>query len=179
MVRTLRLLLVLGLAFAAIPTVAAPAVASASPARTPSCVSDQLQVLGSQWLGALGNGAVVFDIANTGAKCGLEGYPSVVFLDAKGRSIDDRDTHDSSSMQFAEPKKSMVTLAAGGVATFGVSFSDNPVNNDTCPKVASAVVQLRSGVGRFWGELSMQLAPCGNYLSVTPIEKGAWPRPNG
>jgi hypothetical protein len=174
-----RLLLVLGLLIATAPTLVPSVVASASTDRTPSCVSDQLAVFDSQWLAAAGNGAMVFDVANTGARCHLEGYPSVEFLDAKQRPVDYRDTHNYSSMQFAEVKKSMVTLAAGGIATFGVSFSDNPVNNDSCPKVVSAVVQLRGGVGQFWGEFPIRLSPCGNGLLVTPIEKGAWPRPNG
>jgi hypothetical protein len=161
------------------PTLVSSTVASASSARIPPCVSDQLGVLDSQSLAAAGNGAMVFDIANTGAKCNLEGYPSVEFLDAKQRAVDDHDIHGDSSMQFAAGKKSIVTLAAGGIATFGVSFSDNSVNNDACPKVALAVVQLRGGMGQFWGGFPIQLAPCGNYLLVTPIEKGAWPRPNG
>lgn len=174
--RRLRLLLVIGLALTIIPSIASSA--SASTHRAPDCVADQLQILDSQWLAAAGNGAMAFDVVNSGARCALEGYPNVTFLNAKGRAMDNRNVHDLSSMQFAEPKESLITLARGDVGTFGVSFSDNSVNNDSCPKTVNAVVQLRSGVGSFWAEFPIDLSPCGNYLSVTPIELGAWPRPN-
>ena len=72
----------------------------------------------------------------------------------------------------------LVTLAPGGIATFGVSFGDNPVNNESCPKVVKADVQLVSGIGRFEAVFSLAISPCSG-LSVTPIESGAWPRPNG
>jgi hypothetical protein len=175
--RRLWLLLVLSLTLTTNPIFASSASASKVP--VPACTSDQLQVLDSQWLAAAGNGAMAFDVVNSGASCRLEGYPSVAFFDAKGRAVDKRDFHNSSSMTFAEPRDSIVTLARGGVATFGVSFSDNPVNNDSCPEAASAVVQLHGGVGSFWGEFRIGLSPCGGGLLVTPIELGAWPRPNG
>ena len=178
LMRGARSLLVIGLMIATVPALAPATAGSASSVRTPSCVSDQLEVFDSMGYGDAGNGAMVFDIANAGAMCHLEGYPNVKFLNAKQRPVDDRDYHQS-SMQFAEPKKSLVTLASGGVATFGVSFGDNPVNNDACPRVVHAVVQLGSGAGQFWGEFPIQLAPCGNYLLITPVEKGGWPRPNG
>jgi hypothetical protein len=162
---------------ATIPMFVPSAVASASTARTPSCTSDQLQLLDGEWLAAAGNGAMAFDVVNSGTRCRIEGYPTVQFLDAKGRAVFGRDLH-TSSMIFAEPKESLITLAPRSSATFGVSFGDNPVNNESCPKVVKAVVQLVSGTGRFSGEFPLDLTPC-NGLIVTPLESGAWPRPNG
>jgi hypothetical protein len=105
------------------------------------------------------------------------GYPNVEFVNAKGRSVFAHDLH-TSSMLFVEPKESLVTLAPRGIATFGVSFGDNPVNNETCPKVVKVVIQLVSGIGRFSAEFPLALTVC-NGLFVTSIESGAWPRPNG
>ncbi len=160
-----------------VPTMAWTAVASASRSPVPSCTSSQLQVLASEQLAALGNGAVAFDVVNNGARCALKGYPDVVFFNTKGRSVFSRDVH-TSSMLFAGPSASLVTLAPKGIATFGVSFGDNPVNSESCPQVVKAVVQLVSGVGRFSAEFPLALTPC-NGLIVTSIEAGAWPRPNG
>jgi hypothetical protein len=173
--RRLRLLLVFGLTLSIAPVFTS--AASASKASVPACMSYQLQVLDSQWLAAAGNGAMAFDVVNSGVRCRLEGYPTVEFLDARGRAVFGRNTH-TSSMLFAEPKESLVTLAPRASATFGVSFGDNAVNNETCPNVVKAVVQLTRGIGRFSGEFPLELTPC-NGLIVTPIESGAWPRPNG
>ena len=153
--------------------------ASASTRPEPACSSAQLVVLASGSLAAAGNGSMAFDVVNRGASCRIDGYPSVTFLNAIGRAVDNRDFHNSSSMLFAEPKASMVTIARNGVATFGVSWGNNPVNDEACPLSANAVVELRSGVENFWGEVPIDPSPCGNYLVVTPIESGAWPRPNG
>ncbi len=175
--RRTRLLLAAGLVAALTPLLMPSAVASAAKSPVPACTSDHLQVLDSEWLAAAGNGAMAFDVVNTGARCQVKGYPSVEFLNAKGRAVFSRDAH-TSSMLFAEPRESLVTLAPSAVATFGVSFGDNPVNNESCPKVVKADVQLVSGIGSFSGEFPLDLSPC-NGLDVTPMESGAWPRPNG
>jgi hypothetical protein len=147
----------------------------------PPCTSNQLTVLASGWIGAAGTGAMAFDIANRGPSCRIGGYPEVTFLNASAVTVDRHDVHKS-SMLFAEPRALTVTLARGGVATFGVSWGDNPVNNQpynqTCPRTSSAVVVLRQGVGNLWGQVPINSRPCGGWLLVTPIEPGAWPRPN-
>lgn len=155
--------------------------ATASP--FPACASDQLQVLASASLGAAGAGAMAFDIVNRGSSCRIGGYPEVTFQNASGVAVDRHNVHQP-SMLFAEPKVATVTLVRGGAATFGVSWNNNtvnnvPYNNHTCPKTAYAVVVLRQGVGSLWGQIPIDPQPCGDTLSVTPIESGTWPRPNG
>ena len=154
--------------------------ASATAAHTPGCASHQLEVLASSWFGAAGTGAMTFDIVNRGPACRIAGYPQVTFQNASNVVVDHHDVHES-SMLFAEPRVVTVTLARGGVATFGVSWSDNtvnylPYNNQTCPKTSSALVVLRQGVGSLWGQVPTDPRPCGGWLLVTPIEPGAWPR---
>ena len=163
------------------PIVGAPA--SATAARIPGCASNQLEVLVSNWFGAAGTGAMTFDIINRGLACRIAGYPQVTFQNASDLAVDHHDVHQS-SMLFAEPRVVTVTLARGGVATFGVSWNDSevnnlPYNNQTCPKTTSALVVLRQGVGSLWGQVPIDPRPCGGWLLVTPIEPGAWPRLNG
>jgi hypothetical protein len=92
--------------------------------------------------------------------------------------VDNRDLH-APSMLFAEPRVATLTLSRGSVATFGVSWADNPVGKQTCPLTARAVVVLSKGIGNIWGEVPINSVPCGGTLWVTPIESGAWPLPNG
>ena len=156
---------------------------SATTARIAGCTSNQLEVLASDWFGTAGAGAKTFDIVNRGPSCRIAGYPEVTFQNASAVAVDHRDVHQL-SMLFAEPRVVTVTLARGGVATFGVSWNDNtvnnlPYNNQTCPKTSSALVVLRQGVGSLWGQVPIDPRPCGGGLLVTPIERGTWPRPNG
>lgn len=156
--------------------------APATTSPLPACTSDQLEVLASASLGAAGAGAMAFDIVNRGSSCRIGGYPEVTFQNASGVAVDRHNVHQP-SMLFAEPRVATVTLVRGGAATFGVSWSNNPVNNLSynrpCPKTAYAVVVLRQGVGSLWGQIPIDPQPCGDTLSVTPIELGTWPRPNG
>jgi hypothetical protein len=76
-----------------------------------------------------------------------------------------------------------VTLGREDSASIGVSWGDNPVqlhgHSTTCPITVSVSVVLLHGVGHLSGLLQVVSArPCGGVLAVTPIEPGAWPRPN-
>lgn len=172
----LRVLLIVGLAAFGLPIFAG--ALSAATASTPGCSSGQLYVLASGWYGAAGSGSMAFDIVNRGNRCRIKGYPSVTFVDPSDLGADAHDLHRS-SMIFAEPKAEVVTLGRGGVATFGVSWSDNPIGTQACPETARAQIQLRQGIGSLWGLVPINPSPCGGTLFVTPIESGTWPRPNG
>lgn len=149
----------------------------------PPCANAQLMVLASNIEGALGTGAMAIGIANRGASCRIGGFPHVNFFNAKYVAVDVRDIHVS-SMLFAEPRSATVTLKHDASASIGVSWSDNTVNNEsynsTCPRTVSMSVVLSHGVGHLSDELQVVSArPCGGSVEVTPIEAGAWPRPNG
>jgi hypothetical protein len=141
-------------------------------------------VLGSDTDGVAGNGFMAIGIANTGATCRIGGYPLVEFFNLKSVAINRRDYHDS-SMVFAEPRSVTVTLRHGGSASVGVSWSDNPVtllngHTVTCPATGSLTIELLNGVGNLSGLLyETSVRPCGSAVDVTPVEAGAWPRPNG
>jgi hypothetical protein len=179
MMRLIRFLVVMGIFFMIVPTVSAFSSAASVP---PACKSDQLMVLASDTDGFAGTGLVVIGIANIGASCRIGGYPEVQFFNAKGVAIDHRDFRQSSNA-FAEPRSTMVTLAHEGSAAVGVSWSDNSVtllngHTTTCPRAVSLSVTLDRGVGRLSGLLYVSASPCGGGVDVTPIEDGAWPRPD-
>jgi len=171
----IRLLFVVGLAILQVPAIAHSAVANSVP--TQACKTSQVVLLSSGWWGAGGTGGMAFDIVNLGARCRIGGYPTVSFLNSSAIAVDGRNIHKS-SMLFAEPTATTVTLKSGGVATFGVAWADNPAGSETCPSTARAIVVLRQGVGNLWGEVPINSEPCGRALWVTPIESGSWPRPN-
>jgi len=177
--RIVRLLAVVGLVFMIVPTVSASSSMAAPLA--PPCASDQLMVLASDTEGLAGTGAMAIGIANIGASCRIGGYPQVEFFNSKGVAVDRRDFHDS-SMAFAEPRSITVTLGREDSASIGVSWSDHPVTlhgrTTTCPRTGSVTVVLLRGVGHLSGLLYASTSACGGGIEVTPIEPGAWPRPN-
>ena len=95
--------------------------------------------MASGWFGAAETGSMTFDIINRGPACQISGYPDVSFENASAIAVDHRDVH-TSSMLFSEPRPLTVAIPRDGVATFGVSWSDNPVNdrpyNKACPETA-------------------------------------------
>lgn len=172
----LRLLLVAVLLLVGLPILSSSASAKTTP--TPPCASDRLRLFDSGWFGAGGMGAMVFDIVNRGARCRIGGYPTVTFVTPQDFIADGHDLHRP-SMFFAEPVASTLSLAQGGVGTFGVSWDDNPVGKQTCPGTARARVVLRRGLGNLSSLLPINPSPCGRNLLVTSIEPGTWPRQNG
>lgn len=179
--RLVRLLATVGLFIMILPAISASSSSAAS--LPPPCAGDQLMVLASDTQGFAGTGVMVIDIANRGVSCRIGGYPQVNFYNAKGVAVDRHNIHVS-SMIFAEPRSVTVTLGHDGSASIGVSWSDNTVNNlpynTTCPSTVSVSVVLLHGVGHLSGLLPVVSArPCGGSVEVTPIEAGAWPRPNG
>ncbi len=118
---------------------------------------------------------MVFDIVNRGARCRIGGYPTVTFVTPQDVVADGHDVHRPSTF-FAEPVASTLSLALGGVATFGVTWDDNAVGKQTCLGTARAQVVLSQGVGNLSSLLPINPAPCGGTLTVTPIEPGTWPR---
>lgn len=162
-----------------LPAISGPIAAAALV--PPPCASSQLMVLGSYTQGFAGNGDMTIGIANVGAACRIGGYPQVEFLNSKSVAVDRRDAH-TVSMAFAEPRSVTITLGPDESASIGVSWSDNPVQRDgrstTCPRTFSVTVNLRRGVGHLSGFLPVSASPCGGVIGVTPIEAGAWPRPN-
>ena len=161
------------------PTLTASAAGSSSPAvRTSIPRCSNLVVAASTTEGAGGTGGLVLLFANVGSRCVVGGFPRIVFFNSQGNEIDTRDVH-SSSMFYAEPKPRSITIGHDGVASVGLSWQDNPVNSQTCPRAAWATVTLSSGGRQITGSPAVSASPCGGYVFVTPLEAGPKPSPNG
>ena len=159
-----------GLAYGAVlvPTSVAASVASHE---TPAC--SHLVLAAGQTTGTLGTGALVILVANAGARCELEGYPRVVFFNARGVAVDTINVHSGGPFAMGRPR--LVVLAHSAVASIGVSWADSPSAHGSCPLANWADVSLPEGIGSLAGGPAVNAAPCGGYLRVTPLEAG--PRP--
>ena len=157
--------------------VEAPALSFGSSIAIPTCTHLQVAAEGSE--GAAGTGAVIVLLANPGVVCKVMGFPTVVFYNSRGIAVDSRNDHVS-SMLFANPSAKVVVLRRGMVASFAISWSNNPVvykspRSDTCPSAAWMQVSLRGGVRSSIGSPAIEAAPCGGGLTVTAIQAGVTP----
>lgn len=157
--------------------VAAPALSFGSSIAIPPC--SHLQVAAESSEGAAGNGAVIVLLANPRAVCKVMGFPTVVFYNNKGTAVDTHNDH-ASSMLFANPRAKLVVLQRNMVASFAISWDNNPVVyksgiSSTCPSALWMDVSLRGGVGSFSGYPAIEAAPCGGGLTVTAIQAGVTP----
>lgn len=125
--------------------------------------------------GALGNGGDVVILANPGAVCRVKGFPTVTFYNNRGIAVTTRNFHQQ-SMLFSNPTAKTVVLQRGTVASFAISWSNNPVGSTKCLNAAWMQVSLRGGIGSISGSPAIQASPCGGTLVVTAIQAGATPK---
>jgi hypothetical protein len=152
----------------------ATGVSAASPS-IPLC--SHLVIAAGTTEGGLGTGTVVILIANSGKRCQIEGYPRVQLFDDHGALMNTISLHKSSSF-FAEPKPHRIVLSHNGVASVGLSWNDNPVGNQTCPRAAWANITLPEGIMIEANSPDVSATPCGGALYATSIEAGPVPAPN-
>jgi hypothetical protein len=138
---------------------------------TPAC--SHLVLAAGQATGTLGTGSLVILVANSGSRCEVEGYPRVVFYNARGVAVDSINIHTGGPFAMGRPR--VVALAHNGVASIGLSWADSPSNHETCPLASWADVSLPDGIGSLEGGPAVNAAPCGGYLRVTPLEPGPSP----
>lgn len=167
MVRFLAVGLVYGATAAPFTSVAA----SVSSREIPAC--SHLILAAGQATGTLGTGSMVILVANSGSRCEVEGYPRVVFFNARGVAVDATNIH--SGGPFAMDRPRVVVLARNAVASIGLSWANSPSTHETCPLASWADVTLPGGIGSLEGGPAVNAAPCGGYLRVTPLEAGPSP----
>lgn len=155
-------------ALAVTPTSASASVASRD---TPAC--SHLVLAAGQATGTQGTGSLVILVANAGPRCEVEGYPRIVFFNARGVAVDAINFHSGGPYAMQRPR--LVSLARNGVASIGVSWADSPSAHETCPVASWADVTLPGGIGSLEGGPAVNAAPCGGYLRVTPLEEGPSP----
>ena len=147
------------------------ATASVTNRVAPACA--RLVLAAGQATQTLGTGSLVILVANSGSRCEVDGYPRVVFFNARGTAVDSIDFHSGGPFAAERPRE--VVLARNAVASIGVSWADSPSTHESCPVASWANVTLPDGVGSIDGGPAVNAAPCGGYLRVTPLEAGPAP----
>jgi hypothetical protein len=165
----LAITVVLGCVLALAPVLSSAASTALSSA--PTCT--RLAVATTTVEGADGVGSTTILLVNVGGRCELSGYPVVQFFEPRFNHLVGRDLHRS-TMVFASPAPKRVTLAHDGVASVGVSWSDDPRAHQTCSRTQWVNVVMPSS-GQLNFQPSLNAVPCGTDVWVTPIEAG--PRP--
>lgn len=147
---------------------------SASAAAAPSASTcDHLVVAMTSVGGGDGAGYVTVLFVNVGARCTMRGFPSVMFFSPQVGHLTGRDVRRS-SMIFREPAAHRVTLARGGVASVGVSWQNDPIPHQSCPRTQWANVVMPDA-RRSNFQPSISARPCGSAIWMTPFETGAQP----
>jgi len=154
-------------------TIATPKSVEASPVQLAKCsnliigAGSPGAAAGSAWMEVL--------VVNDGTRCQIRGYPTMQFFDSKGKLIDRIDQHTGVG-EYATPSPKRVILDHWAVASFGITWSDNPVGSQHCPTAAWANISLPgSAVASSSSSVGVDIAPCGGGVTVTPIELGAVP----
>jgi hypothetical protein len=132
--------------------------------------------------GAAGNDPVAFVIANTGNEaCTIKGFPTLTFYyTANDKAVKIRVQHRRSEV-YAEPKPELVTIEPGGVATFGLTYTDGwAVAHDTAAckvnTVEFTLPTINPDGGSYGARLSFDACQSHHEVSLTPIESGLTPR---
>lgn len=150
-----------------------PASSFGSSTAIPPCRHLLIAAEGSE--AALGTGGDIVILANPGAVCEVMGVPTVTFYNNKGSAVTTRNSHFQ-SMLFSNPAAKAVVLQRSTVASFAISWSNNPVGGTKCLDAAWMQVSLRGGIGSISGSPAIQASPCGGILVVTAIQAGAIPK---
>jgi hypothetical protein len=150
-------------------TFVTPKSGGASPVPLEKC-SDLIVGAGSP-AAAAGSAWMEVLLVNNGTRCEITGYPRMQFFDAKGNLIDRINLH-SGAGEYSTPTPKRVILGHWSVASFGVTWNDNPVGSQHCPTTAWATISLP---GEAQTSVGANVAPCGGGVVVTPIELGAVP----
>lgn len=173
--RLIRIVLVVCslMAMLVVNEIVIPASSFGSSTAIPPCRHLVIAAEGSE--AALGTGGDIVILANPGAVCEVMGVPTVTSFNNKGIAVTARYTH-SQSMLFSNPAVKAVVLKRSMVASFAISWSNNPVDSTKCLNASWMQVSLRGGIGRISGSPAIQASPCGGILVVTAIQAGATPK---
>jgi archaellum component FlaG (FlaF/FlaG flagellin family) len=144
------------------------------------CMQAQLQVAIEQGGGFMAHYALgyTFLIVNTGAKsCELRGYPyEIIFSTEGGESLKVSISHRRTSL-YAQPMARRVVLRPGGVASFGISYTNSygvlpSTEAATCPaKLIDFRLPARlSSLYSFEFPVSIDVCAVVRRVEVTPVE---------
>jgi hypothetical protein len=152
-----------------------PVLIASTPAAAGLSACNHLVVANTSVQGADGTGSTSVLLVNVGSRrCALEGYPSIQFYEPRYTHLVGRDVHGA-TMEYAAPAPKRVTLGPGTVASFGVSWSNDPQPHQACSRTQWMNVVIADH-GQLSFQTSLNAVPCGSEIWVTPIEAGGLPK---
>lgn len=138
----------------------------------PACQTNQLSL--SQPGGTeagLSNTATGIELTNiSDSTCTLDaGYPGVTLHDSSGAIIPINYSRQTGSYIVTAARDiEPVLMASGGTATFFLSGTDNPADNQpTCPTATRATIYPPGDTTTLTGPV--HLSPCRNELIISPV----------
>ena len=153
--------------------------ASARPTPSPSnatvlvCQATAMTASQGQSDSAAGHIVYAFVLTNTGAQpCTLDGYPAVQLVAANG-SLSTTQSNGNDGVTSVSTTPELVTIAAGGSASFVLQYSDVPTGIEACPAATQLQIVLPGGGGTV--PASADIDPCGGDLYVSPVRAGTAP----
>jgi Protein of unknown function (DUF4232) len=157
-------------------TTSRPTTTTTTTATTAMCQSSQLSVSPQQGSGAAGTIEMTVVFTNRGAStCSLFGYPGMQLLDASGGNLPTNVVRGGGPIfpvAAANQPPKTVLIASGASASFGLSYSDVPVGNETsCPTSANAEITPPGNTSSV--TVALAIAPCGGgTVHVSPVYAG-------
>jgi hypothetical protein len=119
--------------------------------------------------GAAGHLFLVVKLTNiSSSTCHLFGFPGMGLLDASRNQLATTVVRNGGQLPQATP--ATVSLSAGAVASFTLSYSDVPTGSATCPEASFANVTPPDEQDPVL--LTTKLAPCGGVIDVSPVVAG-------
>jgi len=144
------------------------------------CRQAQLEVAIEQGGGFMAHDAIgyTFLIVNTGSKsCELRGYPyEIIFSTESGETLKVSILHQRTAL-YAQPKLQRVVLRPGGVASFGISYTNNfavlPITEAATCRAKLIDVRLPARLSHLFSyefTVSVDVCAVGRRVEVTPVE---------
>ncbi|SFS50566.1 DUF4232 domain-containing protein [Brevundimonas viscosa] len=142
------------------------------PASAPPCRGPQLRLSNEGGDAGAGNRVANIGLQNVGTQpCSLTGYPTVTLQDAQGRNLTAVRSEQATGSYFTPGQPpAPVVLAPQARAAFELAWSaipDEAQGERTCPNAARVRVLAPGDTSP--ASLTMNLAPCGGRVKVSPI----------
>jgi hypothetical protein len=146
----------------------------------PTCTFEQLRATALDKGSNLGNGGILFTLHNgSSTACQLIGYPRLLLIGPKGRLLDTnmQEATDGAYLFPAIPAN-LIVLSPGADASFQAAYAAIPFGSQAddpvavaCPSTEGVRITLPGSQEPV--DISLQVAACGGWLSVSPVFPGS------
>jgi len=161
----------------ATPTPTVVSTPTLTPTPTPAvtdCQATAMTAFLGQSDSAAGHIVYAIVLIDTGtASCALDGYPTVTLVGISG-DLPTTQTNGNDGIPSVSTTPAVVTIAAGGTASFVLQYRDVATGAQTCPTATQLQIVLPGGGGALVADLT-GVNPCGGVVYVSPVRSGIAP----